>query len=208
MPIATHQTEHFNLTVEQRPDVIEQYRLSISEQIEEEFRKNNKDFEKLQTLVSKVIMLMMRGAAKRDSEFISEMGIKSKAQTMQIQSTYNTWPNVIVTWISAGVSVVGGAAGLAPFATFIPVDTAQKLASAATSIGSAGTSISGIGSLLNSSNEGKRTVLQYELKRIEGKEDDRKGAKQNNNQTRKEAKSALDSHLRDIHDIFMKMSGG
>ena len=206
MPITT--TVQINYTPPS--DTIEQRRMAISDEIEAEFLKNNKDFEKLQKLVYNVVMLMMRRAAKADSEFVSEMSVQIKAQSRAIQDTYNTWPGLIITCLSSAVSLAGGAAGLAPLAPTWALDPAvgTQLGQAAMSIGNAGTGLSGIGSLVNNRQDGIRQVRQHELQRMQGKEDDRKGAKQNNNQTRRESKSALDNHLRDIHDIFMKMSGG
>jgi hypothetical protein len=184
----------------------------LSKQIDAELEKSNDalakiDFEKLQELIHKIVMLHMRKAAKVDQEYISELAIQIKAQGSQIQGTYNTWPGVVITVVSATVSIAGGAFGLAPLApAIINPETAKVLAAASTPISTAGTGVGGLGTLANNDSEAKRQVWQLELKRKQDKEEDRKGAKHGNKETQKAARAAQDEFNRNKHEVTRSMT--
>jgi hypothetical protein len=175
-----------------QPDMIATKMDATSKSFEIEIKKDNRNFEKLLSLVHDIVMLVMRKAVKTDQEYLTEVADQIKVQSMAIKKTYDSKLNVTITVISAGIGLFGGAAGLSQFlpASIISQQTAVYLSQNAQAIGNAGTSLSGLGSLVNLNNEGKRTYLQLELKRIEGKEEDRKGAKHSNKELIKTANAA------------------
>lgn len=183
-------------------DLIESKIDATSKAIDNELKKDKRDFEKLQTLVYNIIMLVMRRAAKSDHEYITEVGELIKKQSVQIKDTYNTWTHLSVTVASSGISLFGGFAGISRFlpANVITPENAMVLSGSALSIGNAGTGLSGIGSMAGSRSEGKRNALQLDLKRIEGKEDDRKGAKQSNKEAAKTARAAHEHFNQIVHE--------
>lgn len=166
--------------------------------INAELAKPTQDFDRLQVLIYKVIMLTMRLAAKTESEQIREFSFKIKNQAQEIKATYNNWQGLTVTVISAGVSVAGGLAGLSPFMPFEP-QVAQALQMASQSIGTAGTGLSGIGSIFNNRSEGTRQVEQLNLKSMQDKEQDHKEFKQHKNDLLKTAKATADEFDRNKH---------
>lgn len=198
-----------NAAVMNKLNAIETRLDNLSKEIDGKLKQNNINFEALQRQVYQVIMLMMRRAAKTDQEYLSELNVQIKAQAVQVQGTYNTWPGVTVTLISAGVSIFGGCAGLSPLlpSSVISQSMAQTLSQSSQAIGTAGTGISGVGSLFNSRNEATRGVLQINLKRTQDKEEDRKGTKHSNNESRKTAKTAMEEFMRMHHDALKTMMG-
>lgn len=183
---------------------------SLSKKIDEELLKPNVNFEKLQAMVYKLIMLLMRRTAKADQEFITEMGVQIKAQTAQIKDTYNTWPTLIVTVVSAGVSIGAGGMGFAQFmpTKYIAAETAKQLALQSQTMSNVGTSLQSLTSLASNRSEGQRQVFQMMLQRIQGKEEDRKGAKHKHGETGKEARDSLKSAGQTEHDTVRTMLGG
>lgn len=182
----------------------------ISAKINAELSQDDSDFDKLQTMIYQVVMMMMRLAAKNDHENIQELNLKIKKQAQEIQSTYNTWQGLTVTVISAGVSVAGGVAGLSPFmpSALISTESAKLLLSASQGIGSAGTGLSGIGSIFNNRSEGNRQVYQIHLKRLQDTEEERKGSKHTKGDHLKTAKAALEEFLRMKHEAHKAATGG
>jgi hypothetical protein len=174
----------------------------LSAKVDAHLELEDKDFDKLQLMIYQVIMAIMRRDAKLDQHNMHELTIKIKKQAEEIKSTYNTWGNLTITVISAGISVGGGIAGLAPFfpASAITPEAAAQLHAASQSIGTAGTGLSGIGSIFNNQNEGKRSVLQIHLKRSQDLEEERKGSKQNKSQLMSSAKSAAEEFQRLRHE--------
>ena len=174
----------------------------VSNAIEEELQKDQRDFEKLHSLVYDIIMLTMRNSAKSDHEYINEMADQVKVHSIKIKDTYNTWSGMSVTVISAAISFAGGAAGLTPFlpTTILPAETAKMLATNASAYSSAGTGVGSIGSLFNSRSEGQRGVYQIDLKHIESNKDHREDAKRSNNEARKTARAANDEFNRMRHE--------
>lgn len=195
---------------ETKENVIESNLDMISRDIDERLKQKNINFEELQRKIYQIIMLLMRRAAKTDQEYISELNIQIKAQAVQVQGTYNTWPGVTITVISAVVSIGAGAAGLSQLLprTLISQNLANILSGNAQTYSTVSTGISGIGSLFNSRNEATRGVMQIHLKRTQDKEEDRKGAKHSNNESRKSARSAQDESARMLHDAAKSVLGG
>lgn len=149
------------------------------------------DFDKLQSMIYKVIMLMMRMAAKSDMEQIHEFSVKIKQQAYEIQGTYNTWQGLTITVISAAVSFGGAGAGLSPFIPFnISPDTVRALVNASQSIGTASTGLSSLGSAFDKRSEGTRSVMQTFQRIMQEKEEERKTGKQTKNEHIKTAKAA------------------
>ncbi|HEV8051389.1 MAG TPA: hypothetical protein VGP47_02760 [Parachlamydiaceae bacterium] len=171
-----------------------------------ELMQDDRDFDRLQTMIYQVIMMMMRMAAKSDLENIQEITVKVKKQAGEIQATYNTWQGLTVTIISSTVSVAGGCAGLAPF--FIAGPAAVTLQGASQGIASAGTGLSGIGSVFNNRSEGQRQVYQIHLKRLQDTEEERKGSKHTKGDHIKTAKAALEEFFRTKHEAHKAATGG
>ena len=181
------------------------YRLEeISSQIDAELEKEDRDFEKLQTMIYSVIMLMMRLSAKTDHQNIHEIQIKIKQQAQEIRATYNTWQGVTVTVVSSAVSIGAGVMGLTPFMplSIIAANNAAHCASAATSVASAGTGIGGLGSIINNRSEGNRRVYEIYLKQTQDTEDERKSSKHTKTDHIKTAKAARDEFARSRHEAF------
>lgn len=174
----------------------------LSAQVDAHLELEDKDFDKLQLMIYQVIMAIMRRDAKLDQHNMHELTVKIKKQAEEIKSTYNTWGSLTITVISAGISVGGGIAGLAPFfpASAMTPEVAAKLHGASQAIGTAGTGISGIGSIFNNRSEGTRQVLQIHLKRSQDLEEERKGSKQNKSQLMSSAKSAAEEFQRLRHE--------
>lgn len=171
----------------------------MSEDMNAELAKNIPDFEKLQATIYKVIMMMMRVAAKADMEQIQEFSVKVKKQAYEIQGTYNTWQGLTITVISAGISIAGGVAGVSPFMPFVPPETAKNLLTASQSIGNAGTGLSSIGQVFDKRSEGSRSVMQTFQRIMQDKEEERKSAKHSKSDLIKSAKSGLEEVLRQEH---------
>lgn len=183
---------------------VEYHYEQISADMDAALNQEDRDFEKLQSLIYKVIMLTMRLAAKFDHESIYEINLKIKTQAQEIKSTYNTWQGLTVTVVSAGVSVTAGVAGLTPLfpISVIAAQTAENLGKASQGIGSAGTGLSGIGSIFNNRSEGERQVLQIYLKRSQDSEEERKGSKHSKNDHLKTAKAASEEFARSRYEAF------
>ena len=199
-----------SLTVVNEKGRIESRLDLISAKINAELAQDDRDFDKLQTMIYQVVMMMMRLAAKSDTENIHEINLKVKKQAQDIKATYNTWQGLTVTIISSTVSVAGGCAGLTPFlpSALISSQSATYLLQASQSIGTAGTGLSGIGSIFNNRSEGNRQVYQIHLKRLQDTEEERKGSKHTKGDHLKTAKAALEEFLRMKHEAHKAATGG
>lgn len=195
--------------VEANTKTVEARLESISEEIDEILKKNDINFEKLQSQIYRVIMLLMRLSAKNDHQFVVEMNREIRVQAAKVQGTYNTWPGLVCTVVSAGVSGFGGLAGLTPLLpqSVINPATASVLSQASQSIGTAGTGVSGLGSVFNNKEEAKRGVYQIDSKQMQDKEDDKKSSKQSNNEAKKAAKAANDQFNQTIHETAKSVTG-
>lgn len=195
--------------IEENTKIVEEKLNAISSELDELLKRNDIDFEKLQNKIYRVIMLLMRIAAKNDHEYITEMNDQIKAQAVKIQGTYNTWPGLTFTLVSAGVGCFGGLAGLSPLLpeSVINPATASVLASSAQSVGTAGTGLSGIASVFNSRGEAVRGVWHIDLKRMQDKGEDKKGAEHSNNEARKAAKVASEQFNQTVHDAAKSITG-
>lgn len=181
----------------------------LSKKIDEELEKKDVNFERLQSMVYMLVMLLMRRSAKTDHEFITEMGNQIKSLSVQIQGTYNTWPTLLVTVVSAGVSIAGGFMGIAPLAptSFIGAETAKALAQNAQAVTNAGTGLQSLASLGSNRSEAQRQGFQTQQQRTTGKEEDRKGAKQTHGQGVKDAKESLKGAAQAEHDSIRTILG-
>lgn len=171
----------------------------MSAEMNAELAKGVKDFDKLQAMIYKVIMMMMRAAAKSDLEQIHEYSVKIKKQAYEIQATYNTWQGMTITVISAGVSIGGGVAGLSPFIPGISPQTAQYLVQGSQAIGTAGTGLSSIGSMFDKRSEGNRSVMQTFQRIMQEKEEEGKTRKQAKTQLIQSTKAAEEEAARNKH---------
>lgn len=189
-------------------DMIEITLKTYSNQVDASLADENRDFEKLLHTINKIIMLQMRKAVQADQEFIFEITIKKTEKSLQIKGTYNTWTGTTITVIAAGVSIVGG---LMPFAPFLPAgvlgavgltrEAAASIAPGAQAVGNAGSGMSGVVQILNSRNEGDRSIFQTELQGIDTKKDDRSGSKQHHKEAIKTAKTAISEFDRQYADV-------
>ena len=176
----------------------------IANAIDEELKKSDRNFEKLQTYIYALVMGLMHKYKKVDQEYILESGAQIKIQAVKVQSTYNTWPAVAITLVSSAVGIVGGAAGLAPLApiSWINADTARIFAGASQSIGTAGTGLGGVGSIFNSKGESVRFVYQIDLEEIKKKREDKEGSKHQKAQRGNEARSNAHEHDKLILELL------
>jgi hypothetical protein len=191
-----------------QPSLLEIEIETLSSGIDKEISKlDNINFKRLEEMVYKIIAVLMRRAAKTDQEYISEMNIQIKLQAIKIQSTYNNWKGVTITVISAGISMFGGAGGLAPLlpTKLVSEEIGKVLAQSSQGVGSAGTSLGGIASIFNSGAEGERQVLQIYLKRTQDKEEDKKGSKHGNKQHADDAISSLKAANQAASEAFRAM---
>lgn len=174
---------------------------TLSKKIDDELKKPDRDFVKLQEYVYKVVAAMMHRAKQTDQEFICESGIEIKVQAVKVQGTYNTWPALLITFVSSGISLAGGAAGVSPLApnSWISPEKADVLARASQGIGTAGTGLSGVGSIFNSKGEGTRFVYQILLEEVKKKREDRESAKQQKSQTKNESLRTLNESSMELH---------
>lgn len=168
-------------------------REEMSAELDAALRQDEKDPNKLQSVIYGIIMLMMRLAAKSDQENIYKITLKVKTQAHEIKATYNRWEGVTIAVISAAVSIGGGLAGLSPFVptSLLSSESSKILFSASQSIGTAGTGLSGIGSIFNNKSEGERQVLNTYSRQTQDAGDEKKGSKQNKNASIKDAKDSL-----------------
>ncbi len=168
----------------ERKNIIDIEYEKLSFGIDAELQRDHVNFEKLLRMVHKTIAFMMRKAHKADHDYLHEVNIQLKEQSIKIKGTYNTWSSMTITAFSAAISIVGGGFGLSPmFPKLVAADTAAKLASSSQSITGASTGVSGIGSIFNNRSEADRFVEQQNLKRLQDKEDARKGAQHKNKET-------------------------
>lgn len=176
----------------------------LTKMIDDELKKPDRNFEKLQALVYLAVMGMMHKFKQVDQEYISESGLQIKLQAVKVQGTYNTWPAVAITIVSSVVSIAGGAAGLSPLAplTWINADTARIFQGASQSIGTAGQGLGGIGSIFSSKGESTRFVYQIDLEEIKKKREDKEASKHQKSSRSNEARnnahesSKLESEIR------------
>lgn len=166
------------------------------------------DFEKLQAMIYKVIMMMMRIAAKSDAEQIQEFSVKIKKQAYEIQGTYNTWQGLTITVISAGISIAGGVAGVSPFNPFVNPDNVKYWVQSSQAIGNAGTGLSSIGQVFDKRSEGQRSVMQTFQRIMQDKEEERKSGKHSKSDLIKNAKSGLEEAERARHQSTSSILGG
>lgn len=189
-----------NPGLEKPKDLIE-YQINIlSDKIDQALQSQDIDFDRVQALIYRLIMVLMRRSVKSDQEFITNMGLKIQVHAEKIKDQHNTWPNLVVTVVAGGVSIVGGLLGVAPMTNLFSPDMAKAMQGASQAVGTAGTGISGIGSLLKERTDGIKGFLQFEQQRMQGKESDKKEAKGSHTQSLKTAKEGLQSKDRDIHE--------
>lgn len=187
--------------------ILEEKIEQLSNDIDIELKKYNRNFEKLQELVYKVISAMMHRAKQVDQEYISETGADIKIQAVKVQGTYNAWPGLVITVISSGISVAGGAAGLSPMVSWINPETAKVFQGASQSIATAGTGLGGVGSIFNNKGEGTRYVYQIMLEETKKKREDRESSRQQKSTCKNEAMGQWRDHLREVHQVVGTVLG-
>lgn len=164
----------------------------LGKMIDQEIKKPDRSFEKLQALVYMLVMGVMHKFKQMDQEYILDSGAQIKIQAIKVRDTYNTWPAVAITVVSTAISVAGGAAGLSPLlpVAWIAPQTAQIFAGASQALSTAGTGLGGVGSIFNSQSESVRFVLQIDLEEFKKKREDKEGSKQNKSARSNEARSS------------------
>jgi hypothetical protein len=200
--------ENVALTTDVHKGRVEKQLDKMSADMDAELAKGIPDFDKLQAMIYKVIMMMMRVAAKSDIEQIHEFSVKIKKQAYEIQGTYNNWQGLTITVISAGISIAGGVAGVSPFIPFVNPESAKYLVQASQAIGTAGTGLSSIGSIFDKRSEGSRGVMQTFQRIIQDKEEERKSAKHSKSDHIKTAKSGAEEAERMRHQSSSTILGG
>lgn len=185
-------------------DLIEWQIKTLSDKIDEALATPGQeiDFDRVQAMIYRLIMVLMRRTVKTDQEFITEMGLKIGIKAVNIKDQHNTWPYLLLTVAAGGVSIFGGLIGFAPLTTLFSPATADLLQKASQGVGTAGTGMSGIGSLLKERTEGIKGFMQYEQERMKGKESDKKEAKGSHNNSLKTAKEGEQQKDRARHDAF------
>lgn len=187
---------------------------NLSVDIDGRLKCGNYDFDALQRMIFHVIMLQMRKGAKTDQETIFELTLQISKANTDIKGTYNTWGGITVTLITAGISVIGGFAGLVPMVQpmlTVSAKTGEILkgfAQAATPLTSVGQSLGSVGSIFKEKHEADRGSLQHRLKRLETKEEDRKSAKHSSKDTQKTTQAALKEFDRTKNEVTRTMTGG
>lgn len=189
------------------PERLHQHYEILSKKINEALNAENRDYEKIHAMILRFCMIHMRNVSKEDQEYIARIGDQIKVQAGKIRDTYNTYPVVVITIISSVVSVGGGVAG---FSSLIRPNSevARAFAQNAQQISTASTGISGVGSLLNSRNEGDRQILQLTMKRDQDKEEEKKGSKHGNKESQKTFKTSLEEFFRNIRDTISAILRG
>jgi hypothetical protein len=176
---------------------------TLSKLIDDELKKPDRNFERLQALVYLAVVGLMHKFKQVDQEFIFDSGLQIKVQAVKVQGTYNTWPAVTITIVSSAISIAGGMAGLAPLVpvSWISAQTAGVFAGASQSIGTAGTGLGGVGSIFNTQSESIRFVYQIDLEEIKKKREDKEGAKHQKSQRGNDAKNELSQHIRQEDEV-------
>ncbi|MBA3816246.1 MAG: hypothetical protein H0X29_06950 [Parachlamydiaceae bacterium] len=193
--------------VESGPDLLKRRMEELSKKIDEALLSEPCDYERIHAMALQYCMIHMRHVVKDDQEYIAKLGDQLKIQSGKITDSYNTWPVVTITLISSALSIVGGVAG---FATLIrpSSDVAKTFATNATQISTMSTGISGVGSLFSSGVEAQRVGLQYDLKRMESKEEEKRGSKQGTKETQKGLRAAIEEFFRGIRDTISAILRG
>lgn len=198
-----------------RPLQLDEHLSVISSDVDEMLKSNKIDFEKLQVLVYKVVMMHMRKSAKVSQEQMADMRVKIRVQAVNIQKSYNSYYGRILTVISATISIAGGLSGLAPLAAAaypamgLSAVTAQSMNTASQSIAMSGTALDNVGrTFFTNAEEGKRSVIQSEKQELEVARDGKKEAKGAETQRQNSAREALKEGLEAVHRAIMSALGG
>lgn len=180
---------------------------NLSLKLDTELAKERPNYERMLATVHKIIALMMRQHHKADHDYLHEVNIQLKEQTMKIKCTYNTWTSMSITVFSSAISIFGGAAGISPlFPKLVAAETAKSLAASAYSVSGAGQGVQSIGQIFDKRTEGERFVEQQNLKHLQDKEEARKGAKHQNTETGKETLRQKRSVEELEHQTFSTMA--
>ncbi|ADI38321.1 hypothetical protein [Waddlia chondrophila] len=142
----------------------------------------------------KVIQLMSRMLGNMEKEYVLDQESVLFVKAKELKGTYNTWSVLALTIVSSSVTIGGGFVGMG---AAIPGTTlgqtlgnaspnalgwlgnaawAKKLGSIGQGMGAVGQGSGGFTSLMNNSNEAKRTVFQVVIEEVKRKRGDRDDA--------------------------------
>lgn len=179
----------------------------LSKKIDEALSAEEKDYEKIHALVLRFCMIHMRNVVKEDHKYIDDLGQRIMVQSGKVKDSYNTWPVVTITLVSSAVSIVGGVGG---FSSIVRPNSeiAKILTTHAHGISTMSTGISSAGSLVSSGNERDRGVHQLTLRRIQDKEEEKKGSKNSTKESQKGFRTAIEEWYRNMRDVVRSVLGG
>lgn len=182
---------------------LEQRLEQLSQAIDAELSKDNINFDALQALVLKAVMLHMRKTARVEHEYISELGVQIRAKAQIVKDAYASKTQLGVTLV---VSVIGlgGGVGLAPLMTN---SISQATANAVVQTSQiASSSSSAITSLVAAKDNSTKGHHEFHLRLMQNNEDNAKTRERGNGEVIKSLKSLIDEFVRSLHQLFSTFS--
>lgn len=191
------------------------------------------DFRNILAQVYRIMTLLHRLAGRDDKVYALDKEGEMQVEIKKIKETYNSWPVLVITCISGGLSIAGGVTGI--FGAFpgtavgnalakIPgvgsffdlagaADQAKRASQLAQRISSFSGGLSGIGQgagslgkLFEVKDEARRAVLQFGMQTLQRKHEDRARASSDENQQGREAIRSNSQADAEFHNIFTRMA--
>jgi hypothetical protein len=179
----------------------------LSQRIDEELKKDTINFDALQAMVLKIVMLHMRRTAKVEHEYTSEQGLLIKLKAIEVKNAYTSWSGLAVAVTSATLSIGGGMAGLSPFAgSVISPDTVKTLVGASQPISNASMGVNSVGGIYSAKDNSTKGYHEFHLRLMQSKEENAKERKRSNGEVIKTTKNLLEETSRNQHQLFSSFS--
>jgi len=190
------------------------------------------EFRNILSQIYKVMLILHRLGCREDKSYALDKEIEMQVEIKKIKESYNSWPVLVITCISGGLTIAGGVVGifgafpgtavgdalgkLPAMKSFFDVsgaaDKAKKASELATKISSFSSGLSSVGQgtgafgkLFENKDEANRAVLQFALQQMQRKNEDRTRSSGDEGQQGRDAIRNLSQIESEAHNTASRM---
>lgn len=185
------------------------------------------EFRNILSQIYKVMLVLHRLGCREDKTYALDKEIEMHFEIKKIKDSYNSWPVLVITCISGGLTIVGGVVGifgafpgtavgdalgkLPMIKSFFDVsgaadkakragELASKISGFSSGLSSVGQGTGAFGKLSENKDTANRAVLEYALKQMQRKQEDRSRSSTDEGQQSRDAIKNLSQIESEAHN--------
>lgn len=193
------------------------------------------DFRNLLAQVYKVMLVLHRLGSREDKAYALDKEVEMQVEIKKVKDSYNSWPVLVITCVSGGLTIAGGVVGifgafpgtlvgdalgkLPMMKSFFDVsgaadkakrasELATKISSFSGGLSSVGQGTGAFGKLFDNKDEANRAVLQFALQQMQRKNEDRSRSSNDEGQQGRDAIRNLSQIESEAHNTAAKILEG